>query len=95
MGCVAGEVKSAEIVFPRGMAVAAGLVTFAYAVPVLFGVALQVRPLHSYALTCTCALALLCPAARHISLVRRLLLCRGRLGGAMARLRRPRLCAAG
>jgi amino acid transporter len=42
MGCVAGEVRSAEIVFPRGMAIAAVLVTLAYATPVLFGVALQV-----------------------------------------------------
>ena len=37
------QIHHAEIVFPRGMAIAAGLVTMAYATPVLFGVALEVR----------------------------------------------------
>ena len=41
VGCLAGEVENAERVFPPGMALAAGLVTFAYSAPVLFGVALS------------------------------------------------------
>ena len=39
VGCIAGEVEPA--VFPAGMAIAAAMVTLAYAVPVVFGVALQ------------------------------------------------------
>jgi amino acid transporter len=41
VGCLAGEVENAGRVFPPGMALAAGLVTFAYSAPVLFGVALS------------------------------------------------------
>jgi len=41
VGCLAGEVEDAERVFPPGMALAAGLVTFAYSAPVIFGVALS------------------------------------------------------
>lgn len=41
LGALAGEVQNAEIVFPRGMMMAAVLVVLAYASPVLFGVALQ------------------------------------------------------
>jgi amino acid transporter len=40
LGCLAGEIESAETVFPRGMLLAACLVVLAYACPVLFGVAL-------------------------------------------------------
>lgn len=41
VGCLAGEVENAARVFPPGMALAAGLVIFAYSAPVLFGVALS------------------------------------------------------
>ena len=39
VGCIAGEVDAR--VFPAGMGIAAAMVTLAYAVPIVFGVALQ------------------------------------------------------
>lgn len=41
IGALAGEIEDAAVIFPKGMAIAAGLVLIAYSVPVLFGVALS------------------------------------------------------
>jgi amino acid transporter len=41
LGSLAGDVENAGVIFPRGMALAAVLVTFCYAAPVLIGAALS------------------------------------------------------